>query len=115
MAMKDIIKARRLALGMTLEEVAEKVGVSRATVLRWESGAIESVRSDKIALLAEALCMSPAQLMGWDSDPSTTPAYSILSRGARRLREEQQQQLLDVARILFKESFTDDERGNPPK
>ena len=38
---------------MTLEDVAEKVGVSRATVLRWESGEIESVRSDKIAQLAQ--------------------------------------------------------------
>lgn len=96
---------------MTLEDVAEKVGVSRATVLRWESGEIESVRSDKIAQLAQALSMSPAQLMGWDNEPASTPTYTILSRGARQLREDQQKQLLDVARALFKEAFTDGERG----
>lgn len=115
MAFKDVLKARRQELGMTLEDVAEKVGVSRATVLRWESGEIESVRSDKIAQLAQALSMSPAQLMGWDNEPASTPTYTILSRGARQLREDQQKQLLEVARALFKEAFTDGERGNPPQ
>ena len=114
---KDVLRERRMALGLTLEEVGERVGVSKATVLRWESGEIESVRSDKIALLAQALGVTPAQLMGWTEaqrPESEGPTYTILSRGARQLSEAQQKQLLDVARALFKEAFSDDELGNPP-
>lgn len=68
MEFKDKIKARRLELGMTLDDVAKLVGVSNPTISRWESGAIVNQRRDKIELLAKALQISPGELMGWDSD-----------------------------------------------
>lgn len=37
---KDVIKNRRTELGLTIDELASKVGVSGATVSRWESGEI---------------------------------------------------------------------------
>lgn len=70
MEIKDLIKTRRLAIGLTLEEVAEKVGVSRATVSRWESGNISNMRRDKIAKLADALHTTPAYILGWSDDPN---------------------------------------------
>ena len=70
MELKDIIKSRRLALNITLEEVAEIVGVSRATVSRWESGNISNMRRDRIALLADALRTSPDYIMGLTDDPN---------------------------------------------
>lgn len=36
--MQSEIKARRTALGMTQEDLAEKLGVSHITVSRWERG-----------------------------------------------------------------------------
>lgn len=74
---KEIIKERRQQLGLTMKEVADAVGVSEATVSRWESGDIENMRRDKIAKLAEALKISPAVLMGWEDNrtPSDVPYY----------------------------------------
>ena len=40
MEMKDFIKQRRVKLGLTQKEVADYVGVSEATLSRWESGEI---------------------------------------------------------------------------
>lgn len=60
------IKERRLLLDMTLEEVGNIVGVSKSTVMKWETGYIENMRRDKIALLAKALKVSPLWVMGWD-------------------------------------------------
>ena len=37
---KDRIKTRRLELGLSAEKVAEMVGVSKSTVIRWENGDI---------------------------------------------------------------------------
>lgn len=65
MELKDLIKNRRLELGLTLEEVGNIVGVSKATVLRWESGEIQNMRREKIAKLAQALVTTPEYLMGW--------------------------------------------------
>lgn len=58
-----LIKARRLELGLTLEAVAQKVGVTRSTVRKWEEGMIGNMRSDKLDALAEALQMSPVDLI----------------------------------------------------
>ena len=32
------IKARRIELGLTLEDIAQSVGVGRSTVRKWENG-----------------------------------------------------------------------------
>lgn len=58
------LKARRLELGLTLEDVGKIVGVSKSTVRKWETGFIENMKRDKISLLAKALQISPATLVG---------------------------------------------------
>lgn len=65
MATNDIIKTRRLELGLTLREVADAVGVSEGTVSRWESGDIANMRRDKISKLAVVLRIDPSIIMGW--------------------------------------------------
>ena len=68
MEVKDILKNRREELGLTMKEVAEKVGVSEGTISRWESGEISNMKRDKIVALANALQISPAVIMGWEID-----------------------------------------------
>jgi transcriptional regulator with XRE-family HTH domain len=51
----DLIKQKRLDKGFTLEQLGKRVGVSKMTVLRWESGEIKNIKSDKIEKLANAL------------------------------------------------------------
>lgn len=81
MDIKDIIKPRRLELGLTLEEVGKAVGVSKTTVQRWESGNISNLRRDKIAKLAEILKLNPVSLVGIErndnSDDFIAPTGSV--------------------------------------
>ena len=44
MELKERIKQRRLDLGLTLEDVAIKIGVTKATVQRYETGEIENIK-----------------------------------------------------------------------
>lgn len=60
------MKERRLQLNKTLEEVGTVVGVSKATIQRYEKGAITNIPSDKIEKIAKALSTTPAFLMGWE-------------------------------------------------
>lgn len=62
------IKQRRKELGLTLLDIAKYVGVTEATVQRWESGNIKNVRHEKVALLSQILQTSPAVIMGWEQD-----------------------------------------------
>ena len=61
-----LIKLRRTELDMTMRELADKIGVSEATISRWESGDIANMRRDKIAALAKALEVPPSVLMNWE-------------------------------------------------
>lgn len=72
------LKKRRKELSLTMLEVAQKVGVSEATVSRWESGDIANMRRDKIALLANALQVTPAYIMGWEDTSDNLSSYGIL-------------------------------------
>lgn len=72
MKVNELIANRRKELGLTLEEVADKVGVSKSTVKKWESGYIKNMRRDNMALLADALHISPLDLLGPDEDPKPT-------------------------------------------
>lgn len=58
-----IIREKRLENDLTLEQVGAACGVSKATVQRWESGAIQNMRRDKIVLLAKVLGMNPVDLI----------------------------------------------------
>ena len=64
------LKKRRLELGLTLEDVGNLVGVSKSTVMKWETGFIENMRRDNVALLAKALRVSPLWIMGMDEPES---------------------------------------------
>lgn len=70
-SLSSVLKQRRKELGLTLLQIADAVGVTEATVQRWESGNIKSVRHEKIAKLAEILNVSPAALMGWEESSET--------------------------------------------
>lgn len=62
---KDILKSKRKEFNLSQKEVADYVGVSEATVSRWESGNIANMGRDKIALLSEILKISPSVIAGY--------------------------------------------------
>ena len=68
----DRIRERRIALDMTLLEVANFLGVKEATAQRYESGAIKSIGHETISRLSEILKCTPSYLMGWEDSPSLT-------------------------------------------
>ncbi len=57
------IQSRRRELGLTLEEVGRLVGVCKSTVKKWENGFIKNMKRDKILLLANALQVSPLDIL----------------------------------------------------
>ena len=73
------LKERRKQLKMTLEEVAEIVGVGRSTVRKWENGDIENIGRSNIVKLAKALRVTPYYIMGIEEEDVgiVTPTINI--------------------------------------
>lgn len=100
--LSEVLTLRRKQLGLTLAQIADLMDVSEATVQRWESGSIKSIRYNKIGKLAEVLQVSPSILMGWEED---SPEELELSEGEknfilllRQIPEEHQRVISDMVR-----------------
>ena len=102
------IKELRLAKHMTLEQVAEIVGVGKSTVRKWETGMIANMKRDKISLLAKALSTTPAYLMGWEENETVETTIQVtedeqkLLELFRRVPENQQQMVLQMITAALK-------------
>lgn len=105
------IKEARLALGYSAEQVAAFLGVSPATVYRYENGDISKLPSNFVKPLAEFLCVSPSWLMGWTEDhpddplnnqPHTSEAR-IISGGIDKMPPERREQALKILQVAFSE------------
>lgn len=71
--MDKLIRDRRKELNITLEEIGDYVGVSKATVQRWETGGIANMRRDRIKKLSEILQLDVEDLLGVHQQ--TKPAF----------------------------------------
>lgn len=71
------MKKRREELDMSYQTLADKVGVSKSTLQRYETGSIKNMPVDKLEDIANALNVSPAYLMGWEEpeQPTTIAAH----------------------------------------
>lgn len=75
MGLKENLRRKRLAHQMTLEQVGKAIGVSRQTILRYETGVIANPPAEKIEGLAALYHTTPARLMGWEGRPAVRAAF----------------------------------------
>ena len=71
------IKTARLKKGLTLEQLGKAAGIGKTTILRYETGVITNIPSDRIERIAEALSVTPAYLMGWDEKPKEDTIFIL--------------------------------------
>lgn len=74
--MQDIMsrmKKRREELDMSYQTLSDKVGISKSTLQRYETGYIKNMPVDKLEDIANALQVSPTCLMGWTNEVVDQP------------------------------------------
>lgn len=69
MQIHERIKKRRKELGLSAEDVAQAVGVSRANYYRYESANVEKMPANLISPLSDILKCNPLYLLGYTDDP----------------------------------------------
>lgn len=78
MTIGERMKLRRNELKISADLVAEKLGVSRSTVFRYEKGEIEKLPTNILSNIAEILKTTPSYLMGWEEQPALPTASTEL-------------------------------------
>lgn len=100
------IRAKREELGMTQEQLANKLGYkSKSSITKIESGD-RDLRQKKIKTIADALSTTPDYLMGWSTDSTSTHSRLEHSLGviSLSLDDEQLEKLIKFAEALKNES-----------
>lgn len=66
MAMSDRIKSKRKEAGLTQEELAQKLGLQKSAIAKYENGRVKNIKRSVIANMAKILGCSPMYLMDLD-------------------------------------------------
>ena len=74
------IRERREALGLSVEELADKLGVARQTVYKWEKGQVKNIDRDYIGRMASLFHVEPDWLMHMENAPEVSIVYSVPGR-----------------------------------
>lgn len=64
----NIIKERRKELKLSLKDIANKLNVSESLISRYENGDITNIPVDNIESLAKIYNVTPAYIMGWETE-----------------------------------------------
>lgn len=94
------MKQRRKEIGLSAEIVAAGLGVSPATIYRYEKGEIEKLPGDVIEPLAKILHTTPAYLMGWEDD-SVPELNARDRRDIARYMAEMRERLASGEALMF--------------
>ena len=86
------LKERREQLNLSQEEVAHAIGVTKASVSKWEKGDIANMKRDKISQLSKVLKVSPLSILGMEDVSSEKrvliPILGVINCGNPILAEE---------------------------
>lgn len=78
------MKLRRQEINLSAEKLAEKLGVSKTTIYRYEKGEIEKFPIELVEPIAKALNTTPAYIMGWEVKDDINSIYNQLEDSRQR-------------------------------
>ncbi len=97
----EFIKKKRKEKGYTLEQVGDYVGVSKATVSRWESNEIGNMRTDKVKSLCDFLGFTTNEFL----------ERTILEKGQKSEQITRKEFQYGVKELLTKTDISDQEKA----
>lgn len=91
------IRNYRLESGQTLRQIADKVGITEATMQKYEAGNIGRVDVEMLKNIADAIGCTPNDLTGWKIADTSSP----LTIEIESLSDENRQHLIEYAKFLL--------------
>ena len=95
------INMKRIEKGMTMEQLANALGVKASAINKYEKGIVENIKRSTIKDMAKIFDCSPAWLMGFDID------YKVKDKDNERIdiiveacKDMKESQIKDVLRYI---------------
>ena len=81
------IRETRIKKGYTLDDFASKTKISKTTLQRYETGST-TIKSNRLIIIADALDVSPAYLMGWENENNYSLDHDFINEVFKKLDYE---------------------------
>ena len=110
MSIGQRIKTMRIQQGLSIDDLACRLGKNRTTIYRYENGDIENLPLGILDSLADALNTTPARLMGWDTNETYVnthkPELDYMNQwytetGSVIFTSEEHSKLMEYAKFLL--------------
>lgn len=112
MSLAEKVRVKREEKRMTQAKLAEKAGLTQATISRIESGEVQQLKSVAMQSLARALDVSVDFLVGdrprmtFDETLEADENARVIFRGYEKLPEDRKKQLRDYVEFLLSQDKT---------
>ena len=100
-----VITAKRNKLGLSQRQLAEKVGLSNATICKLEKDPNLDPDIRTIRLLADALELDYNYLLTLNETIPDEPNLRIIARASRSMSEEDNEKMMEILRVSFSDAF----------
>lgn len=104
----DRIRELRIKQNLTLDDVAQYLGIGRQAIYKYEHGTVTNIPLDNIEKMAKLFGVTPGYLSGWSGEnvPAqqeivSTAEARILAHGVDQLPEEDRKRALAVVQAMF--------------
>lgn len=97
------IRSARKAKGLTQEQLGEAVGVTKATINKYEGKGVYNIPRFRLEAICKTLSISPAYICGWTDDPTFVASNNsgVISIGAaQREVSKEEAELLRIYNAL---------------
>ena len=109
MTANEKIKYLRKKKGWTMDQLAEKLGVTQSLISRWESSDVENMRMDNLKRLAEVLDVNVTYFLYTEDELIQQAVEEKLVKDFRKLDKGSQAVVLNVISTIL-ESDSHEER-----
>lgn len=99
MTVGERIKELRTSLGISQVDFADKIGISKQLLYKYEANVITNIPSDKLEIIADALYTTPAYLMGWESNRKKGVEVKVYGKVAAGIPLEMIEDIIDTEEI----------------
>ena len=79
MSVSNKIKELRISSGMTQEELAERLGLKKSAIAKYENGRVENIKRTTLLKMSEIFNVSPAYIMDLQDCSNTKEKKFVLS------------------------------------
>ena len=103
--MGQVIKRKRLQIGMSLRDLAKAADVSHVTIMRIEADKFNMVDPAILTKIADTLHLDRLFLLSLNGAGVKDEDIRIIARAAGKMSPEQRRQMLEMLRGSFAEAF----------